>query len=97
MTLLFEDPPEDDQRRGEWGIHRRHAAQLRQQPGQWAVVGIYRTSRSSGSLAYQIRKGSLPAYAPAGAFEARACTVDGEHRVYVRFVGHLAPGGDGDV
>lgn len=45
------------------------------------------SSRSAGGMAYGIRQAKLQAYAPAGTFEARARTVDGEHRVYARFVG----------
>ena len=37
-------------------------------------------------MAYGIRAAKIVAYEPAGAFEAQARTVDGEYRVYARFV-----------
>jgi hypothetical protein len=67
--------------------HRPAADALRARPGEWAHVTTHSTAQSSASLAYAIRAGKYAAYTPAGHFEARARTVDGEHRVYVRYVG----------
>lgn len=37
-------------------------------------------------MAYGIRMAKIVAYEPAGAYEAQARTVDGQYRVYARFV-----------
>ncbi|GAU66688.1 hypothetical protein SSP35_03_03360 [Streptomyces sp. NBRC 110611] len=63
------------------------ARQLRERPGEWAVVRRTETSDQAGAAAQAIRDGRLRAYRPTGAFEATARTVVGEHRVYARYVG----------
>lgn len=67
--------------------HAEIAAALKQRPGEWAVVRRTDTANKSGAAAQAIRSGRLRAYAPTGAYEAVARTVDGEHRVYARYVG----------
>jgi hypothetical protein len=80
------------------GVKRRSrelaalAAALMGSPGEWARVGVYGTAEVSRSTATHIKKGRIAAFTPAGAFEAVARTVDGEHRVYARFVGTPAGG-----
>lgn len=69
--------------------HRELARQLKDSPGEWAHVATKRTSRLAGSHAHDIRRATLAAYRPAGSFEAVARTVDGEHRVYARYVGEV--------
>lgn len=69
--------------------HRGLAQQLKDNPGEWAVVGTKETPALAGQNAYDIRKANLAAYRPAGSFEAVARTVDGEHRVYARYVGEV--------
>lgn len=85
--IRWEEPPAPTR----WGMpvanHADVAAKLRERPGRWAIVSVYSTHVSALSVAYQIRSGKLAAYRPKGAFEASARTVDGEHRVYARFVG----------
>lgn len=65
------------------------AAELRKHPGEWALLGRVGTMGSGGTLAWQIRgaRETMTAFAPAGAYEAEAKTLLGEHRVYVRYVG----------
>lgn len=71
------------------------AADLRERPGEWALVRIYGTDRtaagSARSAAAVIARGHNAAYGPAGAFEAVTRTVDGEVRLYARY----QPGGEG--
>jgi hypothetical protein len=63
-------------------------AALRARPGVWALMGQHRSAGSARQLAYSIRRADqIRAFRPAGAFEADAKTVLGEHRVYVRYVG----------
>lgn len=83
--VRFEELP-DRQGRGP-GKHAAIAEQLRTRPGEWAVIATYAHSGTCGSMAQGIKRGLIRAYAPEGAFEAVSRTVDGEHRVYARYVG----------
>jgi hypothetical protein len=85
-TLRFEGPP-PVRNTSPRGHHVEAAKQLEERPGEWAIVGKYAHSGSASAVARQVRSGLIPAYAPGGTFEAQARTVDGEARVYARFVG----------
>ncbi len=61
------------------------AAALRSRPGQWAVVAVCRNQATAGSTAQGVRRGKYEVLGPG--FEAKARTVDGEPRVYARYVG----------
>ncbi|WP_030777270.1 hypothetical protein [Streptomyces sp. NRRL S-920] len=63
------------------------AAALKQRPGQWGIVGTYKSIGSASGAGLRIKQGIAAAYRPAGAFEAVARTVHGEARLYARFVG----------
>ncbi|MEU3710516.1 hypothetical protein [Streptomyces catenulae] len=71
--------------------HSRIAEQLKAHPRQWGVVQRPATIKRAAAAAQAIKTGRLPAYGPAGTFEAVARTItDGgrvEHRVYARYVG----------
>jgi hypothetical protein len=72
--------------------HARIASSLRQHPNEWGVVRTPSTSVRAASAAQAIRSARLPAYEPAGSYEAVSRTVvrtngDVEHRVYARYVG----------
>jgi len=83
--LTWEPPPQPDRvKRHPW--MQGAAAKLKRRKGEWAHVATYDTPQSAASVAYLIRAGSRH-FAPAGAFEAKARTVDGERRVYARYVG----------
>jgi hypothetical protein len=85
-ALKFEGPPA-----GKFasprGHHTEAAKQMEARPGEWAIVGVYAHSGSASAVARQVRSGLISAYAPSGTFEAMARTVDGEARVYARYVG----------
>lgn len=88
IKVAFEGPPP----RGttNWrqaGEHEAVAEKLRAQPGEWAKVDKRENPRSSGNAAHAIRRGLIKAYQPSGTFEAKARKVDGEYRVYARYVG----------
>jgi hypothetical protein len=85
--LRFEDPPEVSRILGRRGKHKEAAEELRSRPGEWAIVGVYGTGASSAAMARHIGDGFVTAYRPAGSFEGLARTVDGEARVYARYVG----------
>ncbi|MEU3522307.1 hypothetical protein AB0E62_00260 [Streptomyces sp. NPDC038707] len=91
MNLKWEEPPTRRSHGGRpygTGKHAEIAARLRRRPGRWAVVGAFKSTSVSASMARSIRAGvNMSAYTPAGTFEAVARTVDGEHRVYARYVG----------
>ncbi|MGW1998390.1 hypothetical protein [Embleya sp. NPDC001921] len=63
------------------------AAALKARPNEWAIVHVAAASALANNKATQIRAGRARAFTPAGAFEAKTRVVDGEYRVYARFVG----------
>jgi hypothetical protein len=80
MPVHFgELPPSDARATGAW---RDEAAELRDRPGEWAVVATMPSNRAAAMTA-NIRLGKLAAFRPAGTFEA---TKRGED-VWVRYVG----------
>ncbi|MFB7832057.1 hypothetical protein [Streptomyces sp. NPDC056056] len=91
MTISFEPlPPHASSQHGSWGSHRVIAEQLRARPKEWAHILTYASRSSAASVALQINKGTRRAWGPAGSFEARSRTVDGEYRVYARYTGAAA-------
>ncbi|MGW7435673.1 hypothetical protein [Streptomyces sp. NPDC054849] len=88
-TITFEPLPQATTK-GQWGINAAIADQLRTRPGQWAHIDSKGTRASAASTAYLVNNGRLGAYAPAGTFEAKSRTVDGEYRVYARYIGTSA-------
>lgn len=68
-------------------FHARAADALRSRPKEWALVKTAGTAQAASAAAHQIKSGRLKAYNPPGTFEATARKVDGEYRVYVRYVG----------
>ena len=92
MSLVrWEEPPRADAWRGsnryDWTAI---GAVLQKKPGKWAVVAVYETVSRAASQAGAIRAGVVSALRPAGAFEAMSRTVDGECRVYARYVGETS-------
>lgn len=96
--LIWDTPPS----RGRGVDFSAIAAELRTRKGIWAVIATYPKAATSGSTAWQVNTGRSTAFTPAGSYEAAARTVDGEHRLYARYVGDgeedgrstpLAPGG----
>ncbi|MET8627953.1 hypothetical protein ABZW30_30140 [Kitasatospora sp. NPDC004669] len=77
--------------------HGRISRVLRDRPAEWAVVQRAGSIARAASAAQAIRSAKLLAYGPAGAFEAVARTVEGEHRVYARYVGAPARNAAGGV
>jgi hypothetical protein len=87
MTKLeFEELPPPG-RAGGQADHASMARELRTRPGEWAMVRTYKSAGTVTSMAYLIRRGEQPSYQPPGAFEAALRTVQGEHRLYARYVG----------
>ncbi|MGW2169168.1 hypothetical protein ACWC1C_01395 [Streptomyces sp. NPDC001705] len=88
----FEDPPPP--RHGRHGEHIEAAQKLREKPGQWAIVTTCVNAGSSSSMARAIRVGARAAWKPAGDFDAVARRVDGEYRVYARYLPDPEPGNE---
>lgn len=66
--------------------HRVIAEACRATPGEWQRVRTYPSWHSAISTVSHIRRGFLPAYSPAGAFDAEARRdEDGEAVVYARY------------
>lgn len=62
------------------------AEALADRPGCWALVAVCPNSATAASTARHIRNGAYDAMRERGAFDAVARTVDGEARVYARFL-----------
>ncbi|CAL9367911.1 hypothetical protein [Streptomyces sp. enrichment culture] len=80
----FEEPPAPKQRPR--GDQTKAAQALKERPGEWGMVTVCRNGGSSSSMARAIRKGASRTWQPAGDFEAVARKVDGEYRVYARYM-----------
>lgn len=94
--LRFDEPAPSVPRTQE---NREQAADaLRTRPGVWALLGQVSSSGAARQYAYEIRRAlhtCNACFAPDGAFETEARTLQGEHRVYARYVG--PDGGDDRV
>jgi hypothetical protein len=67
--------------------HHAAAQQARELPGQWVLAGSYGSLASAQTTARGVRGADrIPAYAPAGAFEARAEITQDNVDLYVRYV-----------
>ena len=83
-VFRFEEPPAPQS--GRPSSHAEAVQALKERPGEWGIVTICSTSASSGSTARAIRTGVRRAWQPAGDFEAVSRKVDGEYRVYARYM-----------
>lgn len=63
------------------------ARKLKARKGEWAKVADYPKAGTAATIANIIKTGRSRFFEPAGAFEAVSRTVEGEHRVYARYVG----------
>lgn len=85
-VLRWEDPPA--RMRGDRYDWVRIAKGLKAKPGKWALVAVCPNPTTAASTARHIREGK---YLPLAAdFDAVARTVDGEARVYARYVGEAS-------
>lgn len=90
VELIFEDPP-DRTRGGRRGRGRSWdlptwCALLRQHPGRWARHPLNASAPNVNQFAGKIKGGEVPGVLP-GEFEAVGRRVDGEGRLYARYVG----------
>jgi hypothetical protein len=82
--IAFGDLPPRSER---YTRHTPIAEALRARPGQWARIAEYATPRRARHMAYVVRTGRLPAYAPAGAFEAEWREEGARGAVWARYTG----------
>lgn len=82
--MTWEDPPPRENT--DWDAIGR---ELMTRPGQFKIVATFSTANSAAVSAYQIRSGheKKKALNALGKFHAEAHTVDGEYRVYARYIG----------
>lgn len=88
----FEEPPASQL--GRPSSHTEAAKALMERPGEWGMITVCSTSGSSSSTARAIRKGVSKTWQPAGDFEAVARKVDGQYRVYARYMPDPERAGD---
>lgn len=83
-VIRWEDP--GPRTRAPAGDYWKIAAELRANPGRWAVVreGTRMTVIGHGT---SIQTGKIEAFRPAGSFEATCRSRDGKVVVYARYVG----------
>ncbi|MFI1767470.1 hypothetical protein ACH41H_36225 [Streptomyces sp. NPDC020800] len=67
--------------------HQEAARQARQMPGTWVLAGLYGSRASAVSASLQVRTGErIPAYLPAGSFQARTEVTQDGGDLYIRFI-----------
>jgi hypothetical protein len=71
--------------------HELIAVQLRQRPGDWALI---HEQSSNPAIISEINHGKLRPYRPAGAYESVSRKVTGVFQVYARYVGNDAQDGE---
>lgn len=84
MTIEFKSPPPDG-RGGSLADWSEVARQLKERPGEWAIVA----QGVSATLAQAIKRADRAAFAPAGTFEAvsRVSSTGRKRDIYARYVG----------
>ncbi len=85
-TIEWTDGPglRSSHARGSTSKHEKFAAELRKNPGKWAVFMDCDGINAASVKAYKINKGVLVAFRPKGAYEAYSQDV----RVCARYVGN---------
>ncbi|MEU6725588.1 hypothetical protein ABZ917_17925 [Nonomuraea wenchangensis] len=89
FEIRFEDPPPPLRTwaQSEPFDYPRIASVLCKKPGRWALIGVVGTPLRASGAAHRIRAGLVETLAIRGAFDAVARSVDGEYRVYARYLG----------
>lgn len=83
-AVRFEEPPSESNAVHDWVAI---ASALKKRPNRWAIVAVCKNAPLAASTARYVRQSGYEALRLAGKFEAVARTVDGEYRVYARWVG----------
>jgi hypothetical protein len=80
--IRWEDPPAGAPYKGKW---RDKLLPLMEHPKRWAILHTTAERKPADSLATNLRTGK--AMLPPGRWEFETHTVEGEHRVYARYLG----------
>lgn len=81
--IRWEDPPRS--RRGAHKPWLERVEPLVEQPKRWAIVYVSPTKGSAAKMVYSLNHHGMQL--PPGRFEFTSRTVNGEHRVYGRYLG----------
>ncbi len=84
VVVRWEEPPPRRNAVHDWA---RIGEELLAHPGEWGLVALAANAALAGSTARYVRDGKYSALRRIGHFDAKARTVDGEHRIYARYVG----------
>lgn len=86
-VIRWEEPPASHRvDRYDWAAI---GAELVAHPGIWAMVAVANNSVTAGAMANHIRNGKYLKLAELGRFDAKARSIDGENRVYARYIGEV--------
>ena len=85
LALKFEEP--SDQIPAERSVRAALAAELRDHPGEWLLLGTWKNPGSARQIAYVIRQGGSGWQMFGAGYEVESNTVIGENRIYVRYAG----------
>lgn len=88
-VIEFENPPSRSRTGGAPAdpTYARAANELRGRPGEWGrLVLDFKDANAAGAIAHKVRNGVLAAFRT-GRWEAKSRVVDGEPRVWLRFLG----------
>lgn len=87
--VRWEDPPDPTRNRSRTGRYDwyRIGAALKRRPRKWALVAVTTNATTANTMALGIRRGNYGGIFFHGQFEAAGRTIDGEARVYARWVG----------
>ncbi|MET9081394.1 hypothetical protein ABZX77_05735 [Streptomyces sp. NPDC004237] len=67
--------------------HQVAAQQAREVPGTWVLAGVYGSHASAATTAREVSKAErIPAYRPAGTFDAYTAITDDGVDLYVRYI-----------
>ena len=73
--------------------HQVAARQARELPGEWVLAATYGSLASAAATARHVKTGErIPAYRPAGTFEARTELTQDDVDLYVRYIEPTAVG-----
>lgn len=72
--------------------HRDVVAEAKSRPGEWVLVGSYRSDYTAKTTANAIRGGrrDMTVYRPIGAYETRIVPREFDTELHVRFIGGAA-------
>jgi hypothetical protein len=83
--LRWADPPATARQSRNSDRYAAEAAELKANPGKWAVLMEAKTRSSAYSVKRGVEKATYPAFSPAGTYEAKTVTANDVTSVYVRY------------